>query len=76
MNFKYRSMKKYLMPFSLLILLAACGNNGNKNSTDESKDSTASEKPSSANDITSNPDYQKGLALISQSDCLTCHFNF
>ena len=61
------------MPFSLFILLAACGNNGNKNSTDESKDSTAAEKASAANDITSNPDYQKGLALISQSDCLTCH---
>ena len=24
-------------------------------------------------DIRSNPDYQKGLALIAQSDCLTCH---
>lgn len=64
-------MKKYLMPFSLLVLLAACGNNDNKNS-ETGKDSTAVEKPA-ANDITTNPDYQKGLALISQSDCLTCH---
>ncbi len=60
------------MPFSLLILLAACGNNDNKNSAEAGKDSTAAEKPA-ANDISSNPDYQKGLALISQSDCLTCH---
>jgi cytochrome c len=66
-------MKKYLMPFSMLVLLAACGNNDNKNSTSGTKDSTATEKPAAANDITSNPDYQKGLALIAQSDCLTCH---
>lgn len=56
-------MKKYLIPFSLLVLLAACGNNDNQNA----------EKPVATNDITSNPDYQKGLALVSQSDCLTCH---
>jgi len=72
MSFKYISMKKYLMPFSLLVLLAACGGNDNKTSSD-SKDSTTAEKPAAANDISSNPDYQKGLALISQSDCLTCH---
>jgi cytochrome c len=66
-------MKKYLMPFSLLVLLAACGNNDNKNSTGANRDSTAAEKPAAANDITANPDYQKGLALIAQSDCLTCH---
>lgn len=61
------------MPFSLLVLLAACGSNDNKNSTGSDKDTTAAEKPAAANDITSNPDYQKGLALIGQSDCLTCH---
>ena len=26
-----------------------------------------------ANDVTTNPDYQKGLALIASNDCLTCH---
>jgi cytochrome c len=72
-DFKYIPMKKYLMPFSLLILLAACGSNDNQNSTSGNKDSTAAEKPAAANDITANPDYQKGLALIAQSDCLTCH---
>ena len=61
------------MPFSLLILLAACGSNDNKSSTTNSTDSTAVEKPAATNDISSNPDYQKGLALIAQSDCLTCH---
>ena len=67
------SMKKYLMPFSLLILLAACGSNDSENSAGTGKDSAAAEKPAAANDISANPDYQKGLALISQSDCLTCH---
>ena len=66
-------MKKYLIPFSVLLLLAACGNNDNQTSTGTNKDSTAAEKPAAANDITANPDYQKGLALIAQSDCLTCH---
>jgi cytochrome c len=66
-------MKKYLMPFSLLVLLAACGGNDNKNSTGSNTDTAAAEKPAATNDISSNPDYQKGLALIGQSDCLTCH---
>ena len=61
------------MAFSLLVLLAGCGNNDNQNSTGVSKDSAAAEKPAAANDITANPDYQKGLALVAQSDCLTCH---
>ena len=66
-------MKKYLMPFTLLVVLAACGGNDKQNSTTVSTDSATVEKPAAANDITANPDYQKGLALIGQSDCLTCH---
>jgi cytochrome c len=26
-----------------------------------------------SNDLSSNPDYTKGLALVAGSDCLTCH---
>lgn len=61
------------MPFALLFLLAACGGNDTKSSTSDARDTTAAEKPAATNDISANPDYQKGLALISQSDCLTCH---
>lgn len=60
------------MPFTLLVVLAACGGN-DKQTTAVSTDSATVEKPAAANDITANPDYQKGLALIGQSDCLTCH---
>jgi cytochrome c len=62
-------MKKYVITFSLLFLLAACGNDSNKNSTSTEKDTTAV----AANDITANPDYQKGLAQIGTSDCSVCH---
>lgn len=55
-------MKKYLFIISLAAILVACGgsNPGNK-------------KQTAASDITENPDYKAGLALISKSDCLTCH---
>ena len=55
-------MKKYLFIISAGIILVACGgsNSGNK-------------KETAASDITENPDYKAGLALISKSDCLTCH---
>ena len=67
-------MKKYLTTFPLLVLLAACGGNDNQpSSTNVNKDTVAAEKPAATNDITANPDYQNGLAKISQSDCLSCH---
>jgi cytochrome c len=48
-----------------LVALAACGGG-------EAPKALA-ETPMPAADPSSNPDYQKGLALVSQSDCLTCH---
>src|SRR5258708_20871304 len=55
-------MKKYLFIIPAVAILVACGggNSGNKKGT-------------GASDITENPDYKAGLALISKSDCLTCH---
>lgn len=73
-NIKQIKMKKYFITLSLLVVLAACGGNDTKNSGTENKDSTSvAEKPAASNDVTANPDYQKGLALIAKSDCLTCH---
>ena len=31
------------------------------------------EETPATNDITTNPDYQKGVEIVSQSDCFTCH---
>ena len=65
-------MKKYLALFPLIIFMAACGGNSSENATTENKDSAVAEAPA-ANDISANPDYQKGLALVAKSNCLTCH---
>lgn len=55
-------MKKMLIPMVWLFLGTACGGNGNQETPKET-----------VADITKHPDYQKGLALIGKSDCLTCH---
>jgi cytochrome c len=65
-------MKKYLAMFPLLALLVACGDGNSNESTTETKDTAAAETPATT-DISANPDYQKGLALIAKSNCLTCH---
>lgn len=49
-----------------LSFLCSCGNQGEK------KESTSA-PATAASDLSSNPDYQKGLELIAKSDCLTCH---
>lgn len=63
-------MKKYLVAFTLLAFATACGSNTEKK---EEKPAEAAAAAAPANDITSNPDYEKGLTLVAKSDCLTCH---
>ncbi len=64
-------MKKCLAVIAAVSILAACGNN---NSSGSGSDSSASGNTTTGSeDISSNPDYQKGLALVGASDCLTCH---
>ena len=53
----------------MLGLIVACSNNANNS---EGSDTTATAAPAE-NDVTTNPDYQKGLQLIAANDCLTCH---
>jgi len=62
-------MKKIIIPAVLILFAIACGSN------EESKTETAEKAPAeeAKTDLSSNPDYQKGLALIAKSDCLTCH---
>ena len=62
-------MKKYFVTVAALAIIAAC-NSGTTTTT--SSDSGSSAAPA-ADDISANPDYQKGLALVAANDCLTCH---
>ena len=59
-------MKKTLIIIAALGLLASCGG-------DEKKEESKKEETPAVTDITTNPDYQKGLEIASKSDCMTCH---
>ena len=69
--FKQTIMKKYLVLFAIAgLVAAACGGNEEKK-----EDKAAETAPAAAPvaDLSSNPDYTKGLELVGKSDCLTCH---
>ncbi len=62
-------MKRIIFTAIAFTALIACNSNdGDKKEATESK-----EEPKKETSISDNPDYQAGLALIAQSDCLTCH---
>ncbi len=70
-------MKKILFILFISVIGYACGNEdtNNKAAADSSaqKTTTPEPAPAAAQDVTENPDYQKGIELIAKSDCLTCH---
>jgi len=60
-------MKKlFLLP--VLILAVACNN-----SSDNAKKTADTTATAKTNDLSNNPDYQKGLELVAKNDCFTCH---
>jgi len=63
-------LKKYFVVVASLAIMAAC-NSSSDSSNNSDSSSTATE--SKSDDLSSNPDYQKGLSLIAANDCLTCH---
>ena len=63
-------MKKLLTVTLALAFLAACNNYQEKPA--EASGETKPEAPAVV-DITQTPEYTKGLELIGNSDCLTCH---
>jgi cytochrome c len=66
-------MKKVLLIPAALFVFIAC-NNDSKSEEKKNDTATAATPPTPVEvDITQNPDYKAGLALIGQSDCLTCH---
>ena len=60
-------MKKVLFILTTAIIVMACGGG----STEAGKDAAVA--ATTGNALSDNPDYQKGLALVAGSDCLTCH---
>ena len=58
-------MKKMYLTLPLFALIVACG--GGNEKKEDAGETTA------VVDLSSNPDYQKGLELVGKSDCLTCH---
>ena len=65
-------MKKVLgiMSVAVALVLTACGGAENKAGQTETETKVVAVAPKP---LSENPDYQKGLALIAGSDCLTCH---
>lgn len=69
-------MKKIVFATSLTLglaaVLTACGGGAKTEEKAAAGTETATAAPA-ANDLSSNPDYTKGLELVGKSDCLTCH---
>lgn len=65
-------MKKLfiILAFGGLGIIASCGGDADKKADTETAKEGASAEPEVEAE---NPDYEKGLALVGQSDCLTCH---
>lgn len=69
-------MKKTIFFLTMAALIASCGGNdnnagGNKAVADTGTGAATAAVPTG--DVSSHPDYKKGLALIGKSDCLGCH---
>ncbi len=61
-------MIRKMLSFCLVAAMAAaCGDSQTPAATPEKEAAPA------VADNSSNPDYKKGLALVAQNDCLTCH---
>jgi len=67
-------MKKFFLIMTAVLFLASCGGGGDKKGTETNKD-TDEKKETPADDLSQNPDYQEGLAIVSKPEnlCLTCH---
>ncbi|MBH2005540.1 MAG: c-type cytochrome [Sphingobacteriia bacterium] len=65
-------MRKYALLLAITGMIAACGGGESKSASEAPAADAASPAPA-VSDLSSNPDYVKGLELIGKSDCLTCH---
>ncbi|HEX2628849.1 MAG TPA: c-type cytochrome [Chitinophagaceae bacterium] len=58
-------MKKTLLTLTIFAALVACNSGGDTKGGETKKSETA--------DITQDPNYKTGLALVEKQDCFTCH---
>lgn len=61
-------MKKLLLALTVTAALIACGGNSDKKDTPAKTDTETQ-----TGDFTKSPEYQKGLDLVANNDCFTCH---
>lgn len=66
-------MRKFVLLLAITGVIAACGGSESKGKSETPATGAAASTAPAANDLSSNPDYTKGLELIGKSDCLTCH---
>ncbi len=69
-------MRKTLIIITICFAAYACGNQDASKKEEGSAATTetpAVDTTPKVVDLSANPDYQKGLALVAGSDCLTCH---
>ena len=64
-------MKQVLFIMTTAMAMMACGGGSGEAAKTATAETTTAASP--ANGLSANPDYQKGLALVAGSDCLTCH---
>ncbi|MCW3082082.1 c-type cytochrome [Segetibacter sp.] len=63
-------MKKLFVILSFSCVVISCGGNDSNDSKENSKEEA---KQGAAAPAAKSADYQKGLELVAQSDCFTCH---
>lgn len=67
-------MKKYLAFLAVAGVFVACSCGGGSGTSGGNDTAKKAETPAATSgDITTNPVYQKGIALVGSNDCLTCH---
>ncbi len=68
-------MKKILLPIASFAMLVACNSSSDTAAETETTTTSADTTAVAAGpvDITTDPNYQKGLAIEAKSDCNTCH---
>ncbi|MBO9620346.1 MAG: c-type cytochrome [Niabella sp.] len=66
-------MKKIILSAVVLATIAAACGGGDGEKKAEGDTTATKPAATTANDNSSNPDYQKGLALVGQYQCITCH---